>query len=456
MAVADFRSVIPVPVEDLFAWHGRPGAFERLAPPWVGMRIVREGGSLRDGSVVFDIEKGPFETRWEASLGDYVENEQFVDEQVSGPFETWRHTHKFRRITDSTSEVHDSISYGLPVAPLGGIAAGWYVRRQLDRLFRFRHRRTREDCVRHFARRQQPRLKVLVGGAGGLVGSALVAFLRGGGHQVERLVRSKEDADTGAGIFWNPMEGRIDATRLEGFDAVVNLAGESIAERWTAAARERIRLSRVNGTTALSSALARLKQPPRVLISASGIGYYGNRQDTPLWETSEPGEGFLPDLARDWEGATATARAAGIRVVNLRIGIVLSAKGGALAKMLPAFLSGVGGPAGDGRQFMSWITLNDLVGVIHHALFDSRLMGPVNAVGPKPVSNREFASTLGRVLHRPAFLPLPAGVVRGLFGEMGQRLLLEGARVLPKRLSESSFEFCSNDLEDALRAELGL
>lgn len=457
MPKLDFKCSVPVPVAELFAWHERQGAFERLAPPWEKLRIIRQLGGIRDGQLIFEIDKGIFSFDWDARHSNYVADEQFTDEQVSGPFESWRHVHRFRPTSDTTSELHDAIDYTLPFAPLTTLPIGWYVRRQINRMFRFRHRRTREDMTRHWAFRAKPRLKVLITGASGLVGKSLSAFLTTGGHSVEVLTRSQAASDAGEGIFWDPMKGSIDMHRLEGFDAVVHLAGENIAgRRWSPAVKDAIRLSRVNGTSLLSTALGRLKSPPKVLISASAIGYYGNRSDTPIWETSEPGEGFLPDTCREWEAATARARAVGVRVVNLRIGMVLSPAGGALARMIPPFLAGVGGVIGSGKQYMSWITLNDLVGVIHACLFDPNLMGAVNAVSPKPVTNREFTATLAKVLHRPALIPVPEAAINLLFGEMGKTLITQGARVLPRRLSESRFEFCSNDLEDGLRCELGL
>jgi uncharacterized protein (TIGR01777 family) len=298
-------------------------------------------------------------------------------------------------------------------------------------------------------------LRVVIGGASGLIGTALVASLRDRGWRAVPLVRAATQTEPD-GIPWNPDAGELDEAALTGTDAVVHLGGVNIASgRWSAKVKAAIRDSRVQSTRLLSRTLARLDQPPRTLVCASAIGYYGNRGDEILTEESPPGEGFLPELCQEWEAATESAGHAGIRVVNLRTGVVLSPRGGALARMLPAFKAGLGGALGTGRQYMSWITLEDAVRVIEFALdAERRLSGPVNVVAPHPVTNREFSRTLGRVLRRPAACPVPALAVRALFGEMGRTLLLEGQRVRPARLEQAGFSFRDIDLEAALRREL--
>lgn len=298
-------------------------------------------------------------------------------------------------------------------------------------------------------------MDVLVTGASGLVGSALVPFLTAGGHHVTRLVRSTPPPGAAA-VHWNPETRSIATPGLEGMDAVVHLAGENIATgRWTPEKKARIRHSRVHGTRVLCEALAQLAEPPRVLVSASAIGYYGDRGAEVLREQSRPGTDFLAQVCRDWEAATAPAVKRGIRVVPLRIGIVLSPAGGALAKMLRPFKMGVGGVIGTGQQYMSWIALDDLVGVIQHALVTETLQGPVNAVAPQAVTNREFTQTLGQVLGRPTLLPLPTFAARLAFGEMADALLLASTRVEPARLQETGYPFRYPDLAGALRHLLG-
>ncbi len=296
---------------------------------------------------------------------------------------------------------------------------------------------------------------VAVTGAGGLIGSALVSSLRADGHRVVPLVRRAPRPGEDA-LGWDPSSGAITPAGSAVADAVVHLAGESVVGlRWTAQKKRRIRESRVTATSRLVQALTRLAKPPAVLVCASGIGYYGSRGDGVLTEDSRAGTGFMADLARDWEAATAAAMARGIRVVNLRIGVVLSAKGGALAAMLTPFRLGLGGIVGSGAQWMSWIALDDVIGAIRLALETDGLRGPVNAVAPTPVTNAEFTRTLGRVLGRPTFVPLPALAARLALGEMADELLLTSQRVLPARLEASRYPFRHPSLEGALRAALG-
>ena len=294
-------------------------------------------------------------------------------------------------------------------------------------------------------------MNILVSGSSGLVGSALVAALTPGRHRLKRLIRSPV-RDAESEVHWDPAGGVLAPTALEGLDAVVNLAGENIASgRWTAEKKARIRDSRVNGTELLCRTLARLDRPPATLISASAVGYYGDRGDELLTEESPPGSGFLSDVCQEWEAATAPPAEKGIRVVLLRIGVVLTPRGGALAKMLPAFRMGLGGRIGNGRQYLSWITLDDLLGVIQYALNNEEISGPLNAVAPAPVTNHEFTKTLGRVLSRPTIFPLPAFASRLAMGEMADALLLASTRVQPARLQQAGYPFQHRSLDPALR-----
>ncbi len=297
--------------------------------------------------------------------------------------------------------------------------------------------------------------RIAVTGATGLVGAALVRALRDGGAAVAGIGR-RPPAPGRGDVEWDPERGRLDPGALAGVDAIVHLAGERIdGGRWTAARRARIRDSRVRGTRLVAETAARLAPPPRVLVAASAIGYYGDRGAEPLTEASPPGAGFLADVCRAWEAAAEPAVAAGIRVVSLRIGLVLAGHGGALPRIARVFRLGAGGVVGSGEQYVSWIALEDLVRAIACVLDTEALAGPVNAVAPRPVTNRELTRALGRVLGRPTPLPLPAWAVRALLGEMGERLLLDSARVLPRRLEAAGFRFRHPDLDGALRAALG-
>lgn len=292
-------------------------------------------------------------------------------------------------------------------------------------------------------------MKILISGATGLVGKALTKSVTSDGHEVVRLVRRKPSA--AAEIEWHPNEGRIDSERLEGVDAVVHLAGESIASRrWTDEKKRAIRDSRIKGTSLLSESLARTPTPPSVFISASAIGYYGNRGDELLTETSPPGDDFLAGVCIEWENATKPAVGKGIRTVNARFGIILDENEGALAKMLTPFRMGIGGRVGDGRQWMSWVVLDDVVNALKFLIADASTRGPVNFVSPNPVTNAEFTKTLGRVLSRPTFFPLPKFGARLAFGEMADALLLASQRVKPAVLEEKGFKFGWPTLEAAL------
>ncbi|NOT54997.1 MAG: TIGR01777 family protein [Deltaproteobacteria bacterium] len=297
-------------------------------------------------------------------------------------------------------------------------------------------------------------MKILMTGSSGLVGSALIPVLREAGHEVTKLVRSApKSADE---VQWDPQIGIRELTRLEGMDAVIHLAGENIAAgRWNADQKARIRESRVRGTQTLCHALTQLALPPKVLLSASALGFYGDRGEEVLSEESAAGRGFLSEVCVAWEAATQPAEKSGLRVVLLRIGIVLSPTGGPLAKMALPFKLGLGGVIGSGQQYMSWIALDDLIGAITHALTTEAVRGPLNCVAPHPVTNREFTKTLGGALRRPTIFPVPAFVLRLMLGEMADELLLSGARLEPKRLLETQFQFRYPRLDEALGAVLG-
>lgn len=296
---------------------------------------------------------------------------------------------------------------------------------------------------------------ILLSGATGLVGSALQTSLQDGKHTIRQLVRHPVHPDT-PNVSWDPASGKLESEKLEGLTAAVHLAGEPIAaRRWRPEQKKRIRDSRVDGTRLLAESLARAKEKPQVLVCASAIGFYGARGDEALTEQSKPGEGFLAEVTQDWEAAADPARDAGIRVVHLRLGVVLSPKGGALAKMLTPFRLGLGGPLGDGTPWMSWVTLADVVNVLRLAVERETMAGPYNLTAPNPVRNRDFAKALGQAVHRPAVLPLPAFAIRTLLGEMGETLLLHSAKVLPERLTETEgFTFQHPELLPALQEML--
>lgn len=454
--IIERTSTLPVSAEEAFAWHERPGAFERLTPPWERVTLLERSGGIREGArTAVRLRVGPVPLRWVAVHRQHEPGRRFVDEQVEGPFSHWVHEHRFEPAGAEASQYTDRIELSPPFGTLGAAAGLWVARPRVERLLAYRHATLRDDLAAHAIYRDRTRLRVAVTGGTGLLGSALTPFLTTGGHEVHPVSRRR---GLSGAIHWDPAAGLIDHEALEGMDAVVHLAGENIGTRWSERRKRRIRESRVEGTMFLAETLAGLRRPPRVLVSASAVGIYGDRGDELLTESAVP-EGPPPDffveLGRDWEEATNPARAAGIRVVLLRFGLVLTPAGGALGRMLLPFLAGVGGPLGSGKQWMSWISVDDAVGAIHHALYTDALEGAVNTAAPEPVTNRDFAAALGRVLGRPAVVPVPALALKLLFGEMAETALLAGQRLSPARLVASGYTFRHPTLEPALRHVLG-
>jgi uncharacterized protein (TIGR01777 family) len=422
---------------------------DRLMPPWEDVEIIQPASGPQTGQrAILRMTLGPLKLDWIAEHCDYIEGIQFADKQISGPFAYWHHTHKVDPVGADECTLVDRIEYSLPVAPLSAPLLGQMVKAKLARMFKYRHEVTAAD-MRLYNELGGRSMKVLVTGSHGLVGSQLISLLTSQGHQVVRLGRG--EARDGQ-VFWDPAAGQIDKKALEGFDAVVHLAGDNIASgRWTKEKKRSIRESRIQGTKLLSETLASLASPPKVLISASAIGYYGDRGQEVLTEESSSGAGFLAEVCREWEAATAAAKNKSIRVAELRIGVVLSQKGGALTKMLPPFRMGAGGRLGSGKQYMSWVALDDLVGIIEHVLTHDRLEGPINAVAPNPVTNNEFTAALGASLSRPTIFPVPRLAVNLLLGEMANELLLASARVQPKKLLSSGYVFRYPSVEPLLR-----
>jgi uncharacterized protein (TIGR01777 family) len=447
---------MPVSARALFDWHEQPGAFERLTPGWQRTRVLSRTGGIRDGSrveVAVPLAGGLLHQRLLMEHRGYVAGSRFTDVQIDGPFARWEHSHIMEPAPDGTSVLVDQIDYDLPLGSLGDFGGGWFVRRQLEQLFDFRHSRTRADLERHLAFADAPRRTIAITGGTGMIGSALTWFLRTGGHTVRWITRTP-DVSRGD-IGWNPEAGVLDAAHLAGVDAVIHLAGANVGERWTAEHKRAILDSRLLGTRTLVAALLRMPHPPEVLVSGSAVGYYGDTGSIVVDESATKGDGFLAGVCQGWEDETAPAVAAGIRVAIARTGVVLSPAGGALAKMLPAFRCGIGGPLGSGKQWMSWIALDDEVGALHFLLMNKAARGLFNLTAPAPAPNVDFVRTLGAVLARPVILPVPAFALTALFGEMAQTTILEGQRVLPTRLQSAGFEFRHPTLDDALRFELG-
>lgn len=447
---------VPVSVETLFAWHERPGAFTRLAPPWNSPRVIEHVGGIRDGArVTLAVRAGPVPTTWRIVHRDYIENQQFVDVMEEGPFAHWVHTHRFSADGPNASVLEDSIEYALPGGAIGDALGSSYAASTLERVFAYRHAVTVGDLARHAQFAALPRKRVAITGASGFIGTQLAAFLSTGGHEVVRIGRGAVVSGI-TDVSWNPERGVLNTRDLEDVDAVVHLAGSSIGERWSAQRKRAIRDSRVNGTSLLAHTLAKLSRPPRVLVSGSAVGAYGSRGDALLDESSTCGEDFLADVVRAWETATEPASRAGIRVVHARTGIVQGAAGGALPKQLPLFRAGVGGALGDGMQYVSPIGLDDVIGAQHFCMMRDDMNGAVNLVAPVALTNNDFTEVIGRVLDRPSYVRVPAFALRLVLGdEMANLTVLASQRVVPSRLVESGFAFRLPTVESMLRFELG-
>lgn len=465
MQLFDYRSTFPCSSADLFGYHARPGAFERLNPPWQPVTLLAPHPGIQNGATVaLRIPCGPFDVRWTLQHSDLVEPShgragQFRDTQVRGPFRTWCHTHTMSPLppTEGTleqSELTDSIEFSLPGGSIGNWAGGWLIKRQLKALFTYRHLITKNDLSLQRSYSFSTPLKICIAGSSGLVGEALVAFLRTAGHTVLRLVRRTTHAQDE--IPWNPAAGEIAGDGLDGLDALIHLGGENIAAgRWTAKRMYRIRESRVASTRILVECLAKLRNPPKSFLCASATGIYGDRDAEVLTEESSKGAGFLAEVGRSWEEEAAKATRLGIRVASLRFGIVLSPRGGALQRMLIPFQLSLGGPLGTGQQFMSWITLDDAVGAIYHTLARTELSGPINMVSPTPCTNLQYTKELGNILSRPTILPVPRTLLRLALGRLADEALLASTRCVPTKLLASGYRFLFPELRDGLAHVLG-
>ena len=462
-ATFTLRSSMPVSAEELYAWHARPLAFQRLQPPWESARIVRQEGAFgTDGFRLTMRAKtiGPLKATWIAEAHDFQLGRGFQDRALKGPFAVWSHVHRMIPDEPDTSFLEDHVEYRVPLGVPGRLFGGGMVQRRLAAIFAYRHALTASDLSRHKLFRDRPRLTVLVTGSRGLVGSELVPFLTTGGHRVVRLLTGNATPSYDDGtkwLAWKPA-APLPSETLERVDAVVHLAGDNVAdERWTDAKKRRILESRTIPTRYVAEAIAAAPadRRPKVFVCASAVGYYGSRGDEELTEESPTGTGFFSEVVRAWEDACAPARDAGVRTVNLRIGVVLTPRGGALGKQLFAFKMGAGAVLGSGQQWQPWITVGDVVGALHHAIMADELRGPVNVVGPNPVRNREFTKTLGRVLRRPAFFWLPQTALRVMFGEVADEALVASINAKPAKLLASGFAFDHPDLEAALRFLLG-
>lgn len=458
------RSLLRAPRAEVWAFHENPGAFERLAPPWQSLRVVSSDGPLATRRLVFRIHAGPARLTWTAQHQDCVPGERFTDRMARGPMKSWVHQHAVSDAppTDLAPDhpacvLDDRLAVEFPLGPLGALAHGPFVR-QLGRLFAFRHARTEHDAQRHAAWRTRPRLRVVVCGASGLIGSQLVPYLLNAGHAVSVLTRPGAPALwPGLPVRahpWDPPRGVLDPAALRQADAVINLSGFNLRARWTAANRARFLDSRTGPTALLARTIAAMSDGPRVLLSASGVSGYADQRHGPLPESAPLQDTTLGRIVAAWEDAAEPARRAGIRTASIRLGAVLSAKGGALAAMAGAFRLGAALCPGDGGQVFPWLALDDALAAFEHALHDDACAGPLNAVAPTRTTMDQLTRALARVLRRPRLGRVPAAAVARLLGEQSG-VVLRSCWAEPAALRSRGFAFRHTDPEATLRLELG-
>ena len=450
-----FHAQFSCSVEELYSWHASQGALERLIPPWENTTVLRKKGGLDPGGEVeMRMHAGMLPFSW---VAHHVENQpgmMFRDIQHKGPFASWSHTHIFTSLTDGTdgpAGLEDRIDYALPLHSWLPAVIKNHVRRTLQRTFEHR-RRVLEADLRLHAKCSKKRMRVLISGASGVLGRALRPLLTTGGHEVFSLVRRVPDRDKNE-LYWNPETGEIDD--LPACDAVIHLAGEYIGlGRWNEKKKKRVVESRTLGTRLIAEKLASQPDPPEVFLSASAVGYYGDTGAMKVDESVGAGNDFISEVCARWENAAAPAQQAGVRTVFMRIGIALSPGGGALQRLLAVF------PAlirrfGSGQQYISWISLDDTISAIYHALCCTTLEGPVNIAAPNPVPNATFMRILSKITGRPLAFPVPGGLLKAIYGQMATEILLSGCRTDCRKLQESGFVFRHEHLEDALVDMLG-
>ncbi|SLM28594.1 NAD-dependent epimerase/dehydratase family protein [Desulfamplus magnetovallimortis] len=482
-----FTSTSPDSVETMFSWHENPGALERLTPPWMVLSDIRKKGGIEKGATV-KMNMAPAAMPFPLSIPmaaehlAYEKNRFFRDKLTRGPFKKWEHSHFFTPCGNNLSRLKDSVNYTLPLH----IPKKWHhlAENELNRLFSYRHRIMLADLERHrnFKNHQKQPLTILISGASGPVGNALIPFLTTGGHRVIKLVRKKpENRDE---IQWNPYMGELDlkipspenpyeksrskktdrettdnkATNIDKIDVVINLNGYHIGSgRWTKKTKDIIVKSRNLSTSLISERIRQLpiEKRPELFISASATGFYGDCGDSCVNENSCCGELFISKVCDEWESCAKGTEDAGIRTVFARMGVVLTPAGGALERLLPGFLMGLGAKIGTGNQYMSWISMDDLVYSLYHIMYKKNIRGAVNLVCPSPVTNAEFTQVLGKVLSRKAPFTLPESLITLLWGKMGEEVLLASTRALPDELLDSGFRFSYPELEEALRHMLG-
>lgn len=430
------------------------------------MNLIDQKGGINNGAIsVFRINVGPITFKWVAKHFGYIHNLQFQDKMIKGPFKKWVHTHSFISQGQNQCIIEDKIEYMPRFGKIGSKILQKRMQNYLNQLFLYRSRILVNDLFLEKITQEKGK-RILISGSHGLIGSSLIPLLTSiGRHKISRLVRkvnnnnmdllpetNKEDKKT---IFWDPQYNKLDPYELEGFDIIIHLAGENIFGRWTDTKKQRIFDSRVGSTKLLSESLTKLSHPPSLLICASAIGYYGDRPNEYLAEDSNPGKGFLSEVCQKWEKATKEATEIGIRVVNTRFGVVLTPKGGILQKLLSPFKLGLGITIGNKDQYISWVSIEDVIKSIFYSITNTSIKGPINIVSPNPVTNLEFSDILKKIFNPKLSMSISQNIPKLIFGEMSKEVFSTNTYVIPKKLVSTDYKFFSSELEDSLRFLLG-
>jgi uncharacterized protein len=450
---------IPATNKETFEYHTREGALERLVPPWSILRVTSHEGDIKNGAMsTFKVRLGFIGFHWKAVHFGYVQDWQFQDKMVKGPFQSWIHTHSFTPDKIGRCKMEDKIAYSPPFGKLGSMLLNNTIQNNLNQLFHYRHQILSNDISLWKLAGRIRGQKILLTGSSGLIGSSLIPLLTAAGeHKITRLERpsSRRNDIRSHSLLWDPSSDKVNLNDLEGFDTVVHLAGENIFGRWTDSKKHAIMESRVKSTRLLCDSLIKLENPPSTLICASATGFYGNQGNEVLTEESKPGFGFLSEVCRKWEESTQIAKDVGIRVVNTRFGVVLTPKGGMLQRLLALSRFGLGLRFGHDNQYVSWVSIEDVIGSIFYSIVNSSIRGPVNVVSPNPVTNLEFSKTLARLIKSKIMLPISQKLARMMLGELADSMIASSTLVVPKKLSLAGYRFINPDLEDALRLLLG-
>jgi len=448
------QSNYPCSPQQLYDWHSRFGALERLLPPWEKTKIIsREGGIDPGGKVVLKMSAGPIPFYYHAHHVESIPNEMFRDIQAKGPFSSFSHSHFFKK-TEFGCTLSDKVEYSLPFGKHLPAFLKKHVHSSLEQVFHHRESIISEDIKVHLKCSSKP-LRILISGSSGILGRELIPFLTTGGHQVWTLVRRKPNLKKQE-IFWDPENDILNKADLPKIDAVIHLAGEYIGlSRWAEEKKQRVINSRVDGTRLISRVISSLPVKPKVFLSASAVGYYGDTNLRDLSETKDQGNDFISKVCGLWEDSAKEANAVGIRTVFLRLGVGLTPRGGALERILETSPLGFMRRFGAGTQYISWISTDDMISAMLHCLATESLHGPVNIAAPEPVTNSEFMRTLAKVAKRPLLIPIPATLLKIVYGQMASEILLSGCHVSCRKLVESGFEFRHPNLELALKKLLG-